>query len=192
MQTRQLVAMVFVADVGRSVEFYGLLGFEVGNTFTQEGATGPTWAWLQCGEAQLMLAAADEPIVAEQQRILFYLYTDDVASAHAELAEALEGLTAEVSLVLVLALIVGGIAVMGVNGFVIGPVIAALFIALWSPAALFAGPAVTLSDNTATNLLIEAMKTFNQIKAPKAGTVARVLVSNAAPVEYGEVLMILD
>ena len=88
MQTRQLVAMLGVADVGRSVEFYGLLGFEVGNTFTQEGATGPAWAWLRCGQAQLMLAAADEPIVAEQQRILFYVYTDDVAAAHASLAEA--------------------------------------------------------------------------------------------------------
>lgn len=88
MQTRQLVAMVFVGDVGRSVEFYRLLGFEVGNTFTQEDATGPTWAWLRCGEAQLMLAAADEPVVAEQQRVLFYLYTDNVASAHASLAEA--------------------------------------------------------------------------------------------------------
>jgi len=43
-----------------------------------------------------------------------------------------------------------------------------------------------------TLLLIEAMKTFNQIKAPKAGTVARVLVANGAPVEYGEVLMILE
>ena len=41
-------------------------------------------------------------------------------------------------------------------------------------------------------LLIEAMKTFNQIKAPKAGTVARILVQNSAPVEYGEVLMIVE
>jgi acetyl-CoA carboxylase biotin carboxyl carrier protein len=43
-----------------------------------------------------------------------------------------------------------------------------------------------------TLLLIEAMKTFNQIKAPKAGTVSRILVQNSAPVEYGEVLMILE
>jgi len=43
-----------------------------------------------------------------------------------------------------------------------------------------------------TVLLIEAMKTFNQIKAPKAGTVTRILVENSAPVEYGEVLMILE
>jgi acetyl-CoA carboxylase biotin carboxyl carrier protein len=43
-----------------------------------------------------------------------------------------------------------------------------------------------------TLLLIEAMKTFNQIKAHKAGTVARILVANSTPVEYDEVLMILE
>jgi acetyl-CoA carboxylase biotin carboxyl carrier protein len=56
-------------------------------------------------------------------------------------------------------------------------------------------PFVTIGQTVAagqTLLLIEAMKTFNQIKAPKAGTVARVLVTNGAPVEYGEVLMILE
>lgn len=41
-------------------------------------------------------------------------------------------------------------------------------------------------------MLIEAMKTFNQIKAPKSGTVSRILVENSAPVEFGEVLMIVD
>jgi acetyl-CoA carboxylase biotin carboxyl carrier protein len=56
-------------------------------------------------------------------------------------------------------------------------------------------PFVTLGQTVAAGqnlLLIEAMKTFNQIKAPKAGIVARVLVANGAPVEYGEVLMILE
>jgi acetyl-CoA carboxylase biotin carboxyl carrier protein len=43
-----------------------------------------------------------------------------------------------------------------------------------------------------TLLLIEAMKTFNQIKATRAGTVAKILVENSAPVEYGEVLMIVE
>jgi hypothetical protein len=87
MKTRQIVAMVFVADVEGSIGFYRHLGFEVGNTFAPEGRTKPSWAWLQSGEAQLMLAEADEPIVADQQRILFYIYTDDVAAAHASLVE---------------------------------------------------------------------------------------------------------
>jgi len=43
-----------------------------------------------------------------------------------------------------------------------------------------------------TLLLIEAMKTFNQIKAPKSGIVSRVVVASGAPVEYGEVLVVLD
>ncbi len=43
-----------------------------------------------------------------------------------------------------------------------------------------------------TLLIIEAMKTFNPIKAPKAGTVARILIENAQPVEYGEPLMIVE
>jgi acetyl-CoA carboxylase biotin carboxyl carrier protein len=43
-----------------------------------------------------------------------------------------------------------------------------------------------------TLLLIEAMKTFNQIRAPKDGTVTRVMVTNSTPVEYGEVLLILE
>ncbi len=70
MKTRQLVPMTFVADVERSIDFYKHLGFEAGNTFAADGATKPTWAWLQSGGAQLMLAAASEAVVADQQRIL--------------------------------------------------------------------------------------------------------------------------
>ena len=58
-----------------------------------------------------------------------------------------------------------------------------------------AAPFVTAGQEVAagqTLLLIEAMKTFNQIKAPKSGTVGRILVASGSPVEYGEVLMVLD
>jgi acetyl-CoA carboxylase biotin carboxyl carrier protein len=43
-----------------------------------------------------------------------------------------------------------------------------------------------------TLLLIEAMKTFNQIKATRAGTVTKIIVQNSDPVEYGELLMIVE
>lgn len=43
-----------------------------------------------------------------------------------------------------------------------------------------------------TLLIIEAMKTFNPIKAPKAGTVMQVLIENALPVEFGEPLLIVE
>ena len=43
-----------------------------------------------------------------------------------------------------------------------------------------------------TLLIIEAMKTFNPIKAPKAGTVTQILIENAHPVEFAEPLMIVE
>jgi acetyl-CoA carboxylase biotin carboxyl carrier protein len=41
-------------------------------------------------------------------------------------------------------------------------------------------------------LIIEAMKTMNQIPAPKTGTVTAILFENGHPVEYGEPLMIIE
>jgi acetyl-CoA carboxylase biotin carboxyl carrier protein len=43
-----------------------------------------------------------------------------------------------------------------------------------------------------TLLIVEAMKTMNQISAPRGGTVKRILVENGQPVEYGEPLMIIE
>jgi acetyl-CoA carboxylase biotin carboxyl carrier protein len=43
-----------------------------------------------------------------------------------------------------------------------------------------------------TLLLIEAMKTFNEIRAPRAGTVTSVLIANEQPVEFGDVLMVVE
>jgi acetyl-CoA carboxylase biotin carboxyl carrier protein len=43
-----------------------------------------------------------------------------------------------------------------------------------------------------TLLIIEAMKTMNQIPAPHAGTVVQILVEDGQPVEYGEPLMIIE
>ncbi|MBU6419860.1 MAG: acetyl-CoA carboxylase biotin carboxyl carrier protein [Proteobacteria bacterium] len=44
----------------------------------------------------------------------------------------------------------------------------------------------------ATLLLIEAMKTFNQIKAPRAGVVKQILVASGTPVEFDEPLLIIE
>ena len=41
-------------------------------------------------------------------------------------------------------------------------------------------------------MLVEAMKTFNEIVAPRAGTVTHVLVEDGAPVEYGQALMVIE
>ncbi|UIJ73661.1 acetyl-CoA carboxylase biotin carboxyl carrier protein [Aurantimonas sp. HBX-1] len=42
-----------------------------------------------------------------------------------------------------------------------------------------------------TLLIIEAMKTMNQIPAPRAGRITRICVENAQPVEYGEALVVI-
>ena len=58
-----------------------------------------------------------------------------------------------------------------------------------------AAPFITLGAKVAagqTLLLIEAMKTFNQIKALKSGTVTRILVETGTPVEYGEPLVLVE
>lgn len=58
-----------------------------------------------------------------------------------------------------------------------------------------AAPYVTLGQSVSagqTLLLIEAMKTYNQIKAPKSGTVTRILISPGQPVEFGQPLLILE
>ena len=41
-------------------------------------------------------------------------------------------------------------------------------------------------------LLIEAMKTFNDIVAPQGGVVKQILVEDGQPVEYGQVLMVIE
>lgn len=43
-----------------------------------------------------------------------------------------------------------------------------------------------------TILIIEAMKTMNQIPAHKSGTITRILVDDAQPVEYGEPLVVIE
>jgi acetyl-CoA carboxylase biotin carboxyl carrier protein len=58
-----------------------------------------------------------------------------------------------------------------------------------------AAPYVSVGDEVAegqTLLIVEAMKTMNQIPAPRSGRVSRVLVENGAPVEFGAPLMVID
>jgi acetyl-CoA carboxylase biotin carboxyl carrier protein len=56
-------------------------------------------------------------------------------------------------------------------------------------------PFVKIGDRVAegqTLLIVEAMKTMNQIPSPRAGTVMRILVGDGDPVEYGAPLMIVE
>ncbi|MBY4892565.1 acetyl-CoA carboxylase biotin carboxyl carrier protein [Rhodobacteraceae bacterium N5(2021)] len=56
-------------------------------------------------------------------------------------------------------------------------------------------PFVSVGDKVSegqTLLIIEAMKTMNQIPAPRAGTVKRIVVGDGSPVEFGAPLMIIE
>ena len=58
-----------------------------------------------------------------------------------------------------------------------------------------ADPFVKVGDSVKegqTLLIIEAMKTMNQIPAPKSGKVTRILVDDGSPVEFGDPLIILE
>jgi acetyl-CoA carboxylase biotin carboxyl carrier protein len=76
-------------------------------------------------------------------------------------------------------------------GAVVSPMVGVAYLSPepGSPPFITVGQSVVAGQ---TLLLIEAMKTFNQIRAPKAGTVARILIANSTPVEYGEALLILE
>lgn len=76
-------------------------------------------------------------------------------------------------------------------GAVLSPMVGVVYLSPepGTPPYVTPGQAVAAGQ---TLMLIEAMKTFNQIKAPRAGTVTKILVAAGAPVEYGEPLLILE
>jgi acetyl-CoA carboxylase biotin carboxyl carrier protein len=57
------------------------------------------------------------------------------------------------------------------------------------PAFVSKGDTVKAGD---TLLIIEAMKVMTPIKADKAGTVTQILIENGQPLEYGDVLMVIE
>ncbi len=76
-------------------------------------------------------------------------------------------------------------------GAVISPLVGVVYVAP-EPGG---PPFVTVGDDIAegeTLFIVEAMKTMNPVRAPRAGRVTRILAENGARVEYGEVLLILE
>ena len=76
-------------------------------------------------------------------------------------------------------------------GAVTSPMVGVAYLAPEPGAANFVtvGQQVTAGQ---TLLLIEAMKTFNDIVAPQGGVVKQILVEDGQPVEYGQVLMVIE
>ncbi len=87
-RVRRIVAMIQVESVEQSAAFYGHLGFKIDNTFLPPGAELLSWAWLESGEAQLMLTRAAAPDVSVSPRVVFYLYVDRVEETRRRLLEA--------------------------------------------------------------------------------------------------------
>jgi catechol 2,3-dioxygenase-like lactoylglutathione lyase family enzyme len=88
-----LVPMIHVRDIERSVPFYRLLGFEIGNSVPREGPT--TWVWLYAPGApdwkrgpNLMLTQSSRAIDAAAQDVLFYLYAADLTTLRERLLAA--------------------------------------------------------------------------------------------------------
>jgi catechol 2,3-dioxygenase-like lactoylglutathione lyase family enzyme len=88
-----LTPYAHVADIHRSIAFYSRLGLEVQNRHFDGEMLA--WAFLatptadrRAAGARLMLAAADRPLDASKQAVLFYCWTDDARTLHAELVAA--------------------------------------------------------------------------------------------------------
>lgn len=76
-------------------------------------------------------------------------------------------------------------------GAVLSPMVGTAYLAANEDAP----PFVKVGDRVSkgqTILLVEAMKTFNQIHAPNDGVVKQILVGNADPVEFNQPLMIIE
>jgi len=76
-------------------------------------------------------------------------------------------------------------------GVVPSPMVGTVYLSPEKGAPAFVKPGDTVAEGQ-TLMLVEAMKTFNQIHAPRAGVVVEILVKNEQPVEFGEPLMVLE
>ena len=76
-------------------------------------------------------------------------------------------------------------------GVVKSPMVGTAYRASEPGAAPFVEAGTRVSQGQ-TLLIIEAMKTMNQIPAPRSGTVTQVLVENGQPVEFGEPLVVIE
>ncbi|MDZ4761055.1 MAG: acetyl-CoA carboxylase biotin carboxyl carrier protein subunit [Alphaproteobacteria bacterium] len=76
-------------------------------------------------------------------------------------------------------------------GLVKSPMVGTVYLSAEAGAAQFAKPGDMVKEGQ-TLLLVEAMKTFNPVLAPRAGKLLELLVSNEQPVEYGEPLAIIE
>lgn len=71
------------------------------------------------------------------------------------------------------------------------PMVGTVYLAAEPGAAQFVTVGTTVKEGQ-TLLIIEAMKTMNQIPAPRSGTVTQILIEDGQPVEFGEPLLVIE
>jgi acetyl-CoA carboxylase biotin carboxyl carrier protein len=76
-------------------------------------------------------------------------------------------------------------------GAVPSPMVGTAYLSAEPGAAPFVNVGDTVTQGQ-TLMIVEAMKTMNQIPAPRAGKITAILIENGQPVEYGEPLMIIE
>ncbi len=76
-------------------------------------------------------------------------------------------------------------------GAVTSPMVGTVYLAAEPGATPFVTVGAQVAEGQ-TVLIIEAMKTMNQIPAPRAGVVKRIVIEDGSPVEYGAPLMIIE
>lgn len=76
-------------------------------------------------------------------------------------------------------------------GAVTSPMVGTVYLSPEPAAAPFIRKGSTIKAGD-TLLIIEAMKVMNQIKAERAGTITQVLVESGQPVEFGDVLVVIE
>ncbi len=76
-------------------------------------------------------------------------------------------------------------------GTVTAPMVGTVYLAPQPGSPAFVRPGETVEPGQPL-LIIEAMKVMNEIRAPRAGRIAQILVEDRQPVEYGEALMVIE
>jgi acetyl-CoA carboxylase biotin carboxyl carrier protein len=136
--------------------------------------TGLTEIELAEGDSRIRVAREPQPLIASVPTASFAPHAAASASPSAISAAEPAGATAERH-----------------PGAVHAPMVGTVYLTPEPGAAPFAAVGAEVREGQ-TLLIIEAMKVMNPIRAPRSGRVARVLVSNGDPVEYGELLLIIE
>jgi acetyl-CoA carboxylase biotin carboxyl carrier protein len=76
-------------------------------------------------------------------------------------------------------------------GAIVSPMVGTIYLAPDEEAPEFVKEGDAVIEGQ-TIMIVEAMKTFNPIAAPRAGKVTRIFVANKQPVEYGEALAVIE